>query len=86
MKIEQGQVWISESEPHRSIKIESVGEMWDSTDEGMYCTWSVYDEPSWSKFVLDKKFNGQGELENHIKDGKNTYPYAFGDDCSIKSI
>ena len=62
------------------------GEMWDSTDEGMYCTWSVYDEPSWSKFVLDKKFNGQGELENHIKDGKNTYPYAFGDECSIKSI
>lgn len=69
-----------------SIIITGKGVLFDETDEGMYVTWGVYDEDSWSKYVLKKKFNNVGSLEEHIKAGKNTFPYSFGGECSIKSI
>lgn len=83
MKIENNQIWISKENPHKSIKITGIGEMYDTTDEGMYCLWTVYDEEAWDRFVLDKKFNGEGDLREHIK---NTFPYAFSGECSIKSM
>lgn len=36
--------------------------------------------------MLNKKFNGIGSLEEYIKVGKNTFPYSFGGECSLKSI
>lgn len=86
MKIEKNQIWVSKTMPHKSIKIADVVNMFDNTDEGMFCIWDVYDEQSWDKFVLENKFKGVGILEEHIKNGKNTFPYAFGGECSIKSM
>lgn len=86
MKIEENQIWVSDSEPHKSIKIIDIGTMFDETDEGMYCIWNVYDEKVWDKFVLEKKFKGVGTVEDHIKNGKNTFPYIFNGECSIKSM
>lgn len=86
MKIEENQIWINKENPHKSIKITGIGELWDNTDEGKYCAWKIYDEKEWSKFVLEKKFNGKGILEDHIRSGKNTFPYSFGGECSIKSM
>ena len=86
MDIEKGQIWVNEEKPYLSIIITGKGVLFDETDEGMYVTWGVYDEDSWSKYVLKKKFNNVGSLEEHIKAGKNTFPYSFGGECSIKSI
>lgn len=86
MKIEENQIWVNKTEPHRSIEITGVGIMFDETDEGMYCIWKVYDEKAWGKFVLKKKFKGMGTLDEHIKNGKNTFPYPFGGECSVKSM
>ena len=86
MIIEKGQIWINEENPHLSIKITDIGIIFDETDEGLYCIWSVYDEKAWDEFVLKKKFNGIGTLKEHIKNGKNTYPYSFCGECSIRSI
>ena len=55
MKIEENQIWINKENPHKSIKITGIGELWDNTGEGKYCTWKIYDEKEWSKFVLEKK-------------------------------
>lgn len=86
MKIKKNQVWINKTEPHRSIKITDVGSMFDNTDEGMYCIWSVYDEEARDKFILKKKFKGIGNLKEHISNGKNTFPYPFGGECSVRSM
>lgn len=86
MTIEKGQIWVNEENPYLSIVITDKGVLFDETDEGMYITWEVYDEDSWSKYVLNKKFNGIGSLEEYIKVGKNTFPYSFGGECSLKSI
>lgn len=86
MKIEENQIWINKEKPHKSIKITGIGELWSNTDEGKYCTWEVYNEKEWNKFVLEKKFNGKGVLEDYIKNGKNTFPYSFGGECSVKSM
>lgn len=86
MTIEEGQIWVSKEKPYLSIVITGKGVLFDETDEGMYVTWEVYDEDSWSKYVLDKKFKGVGRLEEHIKAGKNTFPYSFYGECSLKSI
>lgn len=86
MDIKRNQIWISKTNPHRSIEITDVGIMFDETDKGMYCIWRVYDENAWDAFVLMKKFNGKGNLKEHIKNGKNTFPYPFGGECSISSI
>lgn len=86
MTIEKGQIWVNEENPYLSIVITDKGVLFDETDEGMYITWEVYDEDSWSKYVLNKKFNGIGTLEEYIKVGKNTFPYSFGGECSLKSI
>lgn len=86
MYVEIGQIWVNEEKPHLSIIITSKGVLFDETDEGMYVTWEVYDEDSWSKHVLEKKFNGIGVLEDYIKMGKNTFPYSFGGECSLKSM
>ena len=86
MIIEKGQIWVNEEKPYLSIVITDKGVLFDETDEGMYVTWEVYDEDSWNKYVLNKKFNGIGNLEEYIKDGKNTFPYSFYGECSLKSI
>ena len=86
MIIEKGQIWVNEEKPYLSIVITDKGVLFDETDEGMYVTWEVYDEDSWSKYVLNKKFNGIGSLEEYIKVGKNTFPYSFYGECSLKSI
>lgn len=86
MNIEKGQVWVNEEKPHLSIIIISKGILFDETDEGAYITWEVYDEDSWNEYVLNKKFNGVGRLEEYIKAGKNTFPYSFGGECSLRSM
>lgn len=86
MQISEGQIWISKENPHKSLRISHIGSMWDNTDEGMFCLWEVYDVDSWERFIINKKFNGIGVLEDYLKQGKNTFPYPFGGECSIKSM
>lgn len=86
MKIEKGQVWISKENPHRSIEITYVTDLFDFTDEGMVSSWCIYDMNAFDKFVVDKKFNGVGKLEDYLKQGKNTSPYPSWGECSIKSM
>jgi len=86
MNIEKGQIWVNDEKPYLSIIITYKGIRFDKTEEGTYVIWEVYDEESWSKYVLDKKFNNIGSLEDHIRSGKNTFPYSFGGECSVKSM
>lgn len=88
MEIKEGQIWISKTEPHKSIRITDIGYIYEGeeNDESKYCIWEIYDFKSWDKFVLEKKFNGIGTIEEHLKNGKNTFPYACYGESSFKSM
>ena len=86
MKIEKGQIWISKTEPFRSIEIYDICEMYDKTDKGMCCFWKIYDEKAWEDFVIKKKFKGEGTLEEHFKNMENTFPYPYAGECSFCSM
>ena len=86
IKLEENQIWINEEKPYLSIIINHMGSLFDNTDEGMYVAWEIYDKKAWDKYVLEKKFKGEGTLEEHIKNGKNTSPYAIAGACSVRSM
>lgn len=86
IKLEENQIWINEEKPYLSIIITDISSLFDNTEEGTYVAWEVYDKDSWDKYVLQKKFNEIGTLEEHTKNGKNTFPYAIAGACSVRSM
>jgi len=74
-----GQQWESELHPHEDFVIyDSVS---DSSEEILF--WERVNEPAFDKFIMVKKSFSVDEL---IKRGQNTYPYAWAGECSGKSL
>ena len=86
IKLEENQIWTNEEKPYLSIIIKDIGSLFDDTEEGTYVVWEIYDKDSWEEYVLQKKFNGIGTLEENIKNGKSTFPYAIAGGCSVRSM
>lgn len=86
IKLEENQIWINEEKPYLSIIIKYIDSLFDNTEEGVYVVWEIYDKDSWEEYVLQKKFNGIGTLEENIKNGKSTFPYAIAGECSVRSM
>lgn len=84
MEIKEGQIWVSKDNPHRSIEIYGVVEMFDTTDEGMCCMWKIHDAEAWDKYVSSKL--GVNNTQELFDKGKNTFPYPFAGESSFKSM
>lgn len=82
----ENQIWISKEYPERSVIINGI---WNNSetnknDNTMMCSWITCNDEAWNEFVCKKlKVNSIQEL---LDNGGNTYPYAYSDCRSFKSM
>lgn len=80
MNFENNQVWISKEYPERDIIINDI---WYNDEihnkNTMRCTWTIYNEKEWDKFVCNK-LNVKSIDEAIDKRNCGTYPYAYTGD------
>lgn len=74
-----GQVWESDVNPHEDFEIYGgIGEMGEEV-----WFWERVNHEAFNEFMNIKK---GGTVEELIKQGKNTYPYAWAGECNSSAL
>ncbi|MNH75632.1 hypothetical protein D3C73_278810 [compost metagenome] len=79
MIIQKGQVWKSKEHPHEDFEI------YDSVEDGdqIIWFWKRVNSEAFDKFIKATKGYSTEEL---IKQGRNTFPYAWAGECSANNL
>lgn len=75
-ELKEGMVFRSKSHPHADMSVHVC-------DEDCIC-WTCANEEAFDRYVSEKK--GVKNIKELLDNGKNTFPYPYSGECSLKSF
>lgn len=75
IKLENNQVWVSNSHPHENFKIYNIiTQEWDHHDSETFYCWERINIDDFNSYIAAKK---NMTLKEFMDSNKTTYPYAW---------